>query len=138
MRPLRARKPRAPSPKRETLDLNQVGTCPSACRPAANSLLTAEADDRTPLDALDLSLHLLNFFAPALGLGLLVPTLAKAVWRQGLAGTPWRTLAWQCAAVSALLLVAGLVITGHDGRMSTWGAVVLGCALVPWWQMTRR
>ena len=35
------------------------------------------------------------------------------------------------------VLVAGLVITGHDGRMITWAGLVIACAIVPWLKTTR-
>jgi hypothetical protein len=30
------------------------------------------------------------------------------------------------------VLVAGVAITGHDGRMITYAGLVMACALVPW------
>jgi hypothetical protein len=35
------------------------------------------------------------------------------------------------------VLVAGLVITGHDGRMITWAGLVIACAIVPWLKSAR-
>jgi hypothetical protein len=35
------------------------------------------------------------------------------------------------------VLVAGLVITGHDGRMITYAGLVVACAAVPWFKSTR-
>jgi hypothetical protein len=34
--------------------------------------------------------------------------------------------------------VAGLLWTGHDGKMSTYGAMVFACALALWWAGWRR
>jgi hypothetical protein len=84
------------------------------------------------LDALGLFWHLANFVAPALGVGMLSAALCKAFWRRGLARTPWFTLAWQSSAAGLVVLVAGLVITGHDGRLATYAALVIVCAVVPW------
>ncbi len=83
-----------------------------------------------PLDAL---WHLLNLLAPALGLGLIAASLSKLLWRNALAAVPWRRLlAWACgAALSALLL--GLVLSGRDGRMATYAAMVLASAGALWW-----
>ena len=79
-----------------------------------------------PLDAL---WHVLNLLAPALGLGLIAAGLSKLLWRRALAAVPWRRLiAWACAA-ALLALVAGLVLSGHDGRMATYAAMVLACAV---------
>ena len=83
-----------------------------------------------PLDAL---WHVLNLLAPALGLGLIAAGLSKLLWRRALAAVPWRRLtAWACAA-ALLALVAGLVLSGHDGRMATYAAMVLASAVALWW-----
>lgn len=83
-----------------------------------------------PLDAL---WHLLNLLLPAVGLGLIAASLAKLLWRTALAKVSWRRLAgWACAA-AGLALLAGLVLTGRDGRMSTYAAMVLSSAGALWW-----
>lgn len=83
-----------------------------------------------PLDAL---WHLLNLLAPALALGLIGASLAKLLWRSALAGVPWRRLVGWGVAASLLALLAGLVISGRDGRMATYAAMVLANALALWW-----
>ncbi len=89
------------------------------------------------MDPLDLFWHIANFVLPAVGVGALTAALCKLFWRRGLARTSWFTLAWQASAAGLAVLVAGLVITGHDGRMITWVALVVACALVPWYRSTR-
>jgi hypothetical protein len=84
-----------------------------------------------PLDAL---WHLLNFAAPALGLGGLGAALAKLVWRRDLAAVRWRPLAGWTAAACLGVSIAGLVLGGRDGRMSTYGAMVAAAALTLWWR----
>ena len=84
-----------------------------------------------PLDAI---WHLFNLFVPAIGMGLIAPSLAKLVWRRALKSVPWRPLALWTTAACALVTVAGLVITGHDGRMSTYAGMVLATTLVLWWR----
>ena len=82
---------------------------------------------------LDVAWHLLNLIAPALGLGLLSSTATKLIWRRELAAVRWsRLAAWTCS-VSALTAIAGLVVTGHDGRMGTYACMVLACALALSW-----
>jgi len=83
-----------------------------------------------PLDGL---WHLLNFFAPAIGLALLAASLAKLSWRQQLAAVSWRRLFLWSAAAGALALAAGLVAFGRDGKMATYGALVMANALALWW-----
>jgi hypothetical protein len=86
--------------------------------------------DLGPIDALT---HLLNFFAPAAGIGMLAPALAKLLWRRDLKGVSWRRLsAWTTACCAAVLL-AGLFFFGHDGKIATYAAMVVGCALTMWW-----
>jgi len=77
--------------------------------------------------------HLLNFFAPALGVGVMAAFLAKLLWWRDLKGVaPWRMAAWAVLAGSTALLV-GLLWTGRDGKMLTYGAMVLASALALWW-----
>ena len=82
---------------------------------------------------IDLLWHLLNFFAPAAGMGLIAATLAKLLWRRALAGASWKRLIGGVTVACAAALVAGLVVFGHDGKMATYGAMVLVCALTLWW-----
>jgi hypothetical protein len=89
------------------------------------------------LDALALFWHLANFMLPAVGVGALTAALCKLFWRRALARTSWFTLAWQASAAGLAVLVAGLVITRHDGRMITYAGLVIACALVPWFKSAR-
>ena len=88
-----------------------------------------------PLDAF---WHLANLIAPGLGLGLIAAALAKLLWRRDLAGVPWRRLATWGAGASTAVLLAGLMISGRDGRMGTYGAMVMACAAALWWTGFRR
>jgi hypothetical protein len=83
-----------------------------------------------PIDAL---WHLLNLLWPAAGLGLIAASLAKLLWRRALARVAWRRLAGWASAAAGLALLAGLVLTGRDGRMATYAAMVLGSAAALWW-----
>ena len=83
-----------------------------------------------PTDAL---WHLLNLLAPGVGLGLFAAALAKGLWRRELAGVGYGRLARWGALSSTAALLGGLVITGRDGRMLTYAAMVLACALALWW-----
>ncbi len=84
----------------------------------------------SPLDAF---WHVLNFFAPALGVGLLAPALAKLLWRRELQGVGWLRLSAWATIGCAAALVGGLVIVGHDGKMATYAAMVMVSALALWW-----
>jgi hypothetical protein len=83
-----------------------------------------------PLDA---TWHLLNFFAPALGVALITSGLAKLLWRHELSGVTWRRLALWSAMGAALALLAGLLVFGRDGRMATYALLVAVVAVTLWW-----
>jgi hypothetical protein len=82
---------------------------------------------------LDIVFHLINGLLPALGMALLAPALAKLAWRRALARVPYRRLAGWVGAAATLAWLAGWLITGRDGRMATYAAVVLASALALWW-----
>jgi hypothetical protein len=83
-----------------------------------------------PFDAL---WHLLNFFTPAIGIGFVASTLAKLIWRSELQRIGWCRLCGVTIGFAAAVLVAGLVLLGHDGRMATYAAMVAAVALSLWW-----
>ena len=97
------------------------------------AVATPEREGPYPVGPLDVLWHLVNFFAPAFGVGLLTPLLAKLLWRRGLHGVGWLRLAVWATACSALVLVVGLVYFGSDGKMATYGAMVIACAASLWW-----
>jgi hypothetical protein len=84
----------------------------------------------TPLDA---TWHLLNFFAPALGVALIASALAKLLWRRELDAVAWQRLALWASGAAALALLAGLVVFGRDGRMATYALLVAAVAITLWW-----
>ncbi|MGC4078345.1 MAG: hypothetical protein QM702_15160 [Rubrivivax sp.] len=84
-----------------------------------------------PLDAF---WHLLNFVLPALAVASLAAGAAKLLWRRELKPVPWTRLARDAAIANLLVLVAGLVLTRHDGRILTYAAMVLACAIALWWR----
>jgi uncharacterized membrane protein YfcA len=83
-----------------------------------------------PLDA---TWHLLNFFAPALGVGLLAALATKLLWRRELGAVRWQRLAAFACAGGALASIGGLVVFGCDGRMGTYALLVLASAAALWW-----
>jgi hypothetical protein len=85
------------------------------------------------LGPIDAFWHVLNLFGPALGLGLITPTLAKLLWWRALAGVGWGRLAAWVFAACALVTLMGLVVFGHDGKMATYAAMVFACTAALWW-----
>jgi hypothetical protein len=82
---------------------------------------------------IDALIHILNFFMPALGLALLVPTLVRVFWFRKLRGVSWALMAKRVALGGSAVLLAGLVALGRDGAMLTYVALVLASALAVWW-----
>lgn len=73
--------------------------------------------------------HLINFIAPALWLGLAVAAwdwlASRRAARTRAAPRRWQRgllLDW---GLGIAVLLAGLAITGHDGRMATYGVLAL-------------
>jgi amino acid permease len=83
--------------------------------------------------------HLLNLLAPAALMALLLPALSRLF--PGFFGSKqsflrvWRAQAAINFFIGALVLAAGLVLLGHDGKMLTYVALVLAMAASQWWQM---
>ncbi len=77
--------------------------------------------------------HLLNFFAPAAGIACIASSLAKLLWLRELKGVSWLRLACWASGWAIVAAVAGLVLFGRDGKMATYGAMVLACATSLWW-----
>ncbi len=76
--------------------------------------------------------HLLNFIAPAVVVGLLVAALAPRLTRKARSNHSWLAQSAINSVACALVLLGGLVIFGHDGKMATYAAMVLACASSQW------
>lgn len=82
-------------------------------------------------------IHMVNFFGPAIGLGLLVPTLARLFWWRELKSVAWWTLVKRVTVVCAVVSLLGYVILGRDGAMWTYTALVLASGGTLWWMGLR-
>ncbi len=85
------------------------------------------------LEPLDAAWHLLNFFGPAIGVGLIAAALAKLCWRSELKKVGWLRLSANASAWATLVSIGGLVVFGHDGRITTYAAMVAAVAFSLWW-----
>jgi hypothetical protein len=85
------------------------------------------------MSALDALLHLMNFMLPAALLGGVAAGLAKLLWLKPLRRVAWMALAAWASAAALAAAVAGLAITGRDGTVLGYGAMVLACAAALGW-----
>ncbi len=76
--------------------------------------------------------HLLNFIAPAIAIGLLVAALAPTLMKKARPNHSWLTQSAINTVACALVLLGGLAVFGHDGKMETYAAMVLVCASSQW------
>jgi hypothetical protein len=86
------------------------------------------------MSAIDAAWHLAGLFTPALLTAALASLATKWLWRRELSGLAWWRLAAPVALSCALISLGGLLVLGQDGRMATYGTMVLGCALTLWWR----
>jgi hypothetical protein len=80
----------------------------------------------------DILLHLAGFLAPAAFLAVILPATCWLL----LGSTRQRTPLWVQAALvfagSAAVLAGGLWWFGRDGKMATYGAMVVAAATLQW------
>ena len=88
----------------------------------------------SPIGPLDAVWHLLNFFWPAAVVAALAAAGAKLAWRAELRSVNWSRLALWAFGAGAISLLAGLLVLGRDGRMATYGTLVVATALALWWR----
>lgn len=78
--------------------------------------------------------HLLNFAYPAVATAAIAAALAKLLWRRELATRRWLALTRDAAIAGLAALVTGFAITGHDGRIASYSAMVGLIAVTLWWR----
>lgn len=81
----------------------------------------------------DLLNHLFNFALPAIALGIMVPLFSHLIWRKSPAKRPLTSQMLITSLAGLAVLFAGLVIFSTDGKMATYGALVITTALCQWW-----
>lgn len=77
-----------------------------------------------------LILHVFNLVLPALAMAVLMPWAGR--WVMGRGGAPWPRRMAVHAVAGVLVLAGGLVLHGHDGKMSTYLVLVLVAATAEW------
>ncbi|MFD1712007.1 hypothetical protein FVQ98_05385 [Ottowia sp. GY511] len=89
------------------------------------------------MDFADLFWHLAGFAAPALVLGPALALISKIFWRKTPSALGLPAQAAINFGVCLAVLVFGLVLTGRDGRVVTYGAMVLAAAACQAWWLRR-
>jgi NADH:ubiquinone oxidoreductase subunit 4 (subunit M) len=84
------------------------------------------------MSLIGLFIHLCNFVLPALVVGCLLAALAPLLMKKVRPHHSWLAQAAINAAAGLLVLLAGLLLFGHDGKMATYAAMVLACASSQW------
>mgnify|MGYP003508582545 FL=1 len=81
---------------------------------------------------LDLFFHLLGFVLPALVVGGLLVLVARVFMPKPPSAPAWWLQVAINLVVGVMVLVAGLVFFGRDGKMATYAALVLAIASSQW------
>jgi hypothetical protein len=79
-------------------------------------------------------IHALNFMAPAWWMAFVSAFLSRFVLRRWLSASRWSLLKqtiWGGVLGTGVLL-GGLCLWGADGKMATYGALVVACATAQW------
>ncbi len=84
------------------------------------------------MDFLDISIHFLNFVAPALVLALLMPLTGRLMRRHQRGSPSWWVQVAINAIVGVITLALGFWLMGRDGKMTAYGALVLAMASSQW------
>lgn len=90
------------------------------------------------MDLWDLIWHLAGFVAPALAVAPMVVLLSCFIDRGRAFANGWRAQLAINFAVCLAVLMLGLALLGQDGRMLTYGALVLASATAACWRPVRR
>ena len=81
---------------------------------------------------LDIANHLFNFVAPAAAIALVLVLGGGLIGSRSPLALAWWLRLGIVFAVGVAVLAAGRVVWGRDGKMLTYGALVLACATGQW------
>ena len=84
------------------------------------------------MDWVDLFWHVAGFAAPALMLAPAMVLMGRFFGKKSAPALAWPAQAAINLIVCLGVLAAGLVLSGHDGRMATYAALVLASASTQW------
>lgn len=85
------------------------------------------------MSGVDFVWHVLNFLAPALVVAALTALAARWLEPSRRAERPWWQVAFAGAVAGWLVQAIGVVLSGSDGRMATYAAMLVAVAATQWW-----
>ena len=84
------------------------------------------------MDALQQLWHGVNLLLMPCALAAIHAAICKLLWRRQLSDVGWWRLAAWCALAALSADAAGLALTGRDGAMLTYGAIIVALMLTTW------
>ncbi|MSQ65179.1 MAG: hypothetical protein EXR37_02305 [Limnohabitans sp.] len=84
------------------------------------------------MDVMSLTVHLLNFIAPACAVASWMALVTPLVSRISPSWRAWRRQFLLNSVIGGCVLLIGLLWLGNDGKVLTYAAMVLACAATQW------
>jgi hypothetical protein len=84
------------------------------------------------MDVMSLTVHLLNFIAPACAVAAWLALVTPLVSNISPGWLAWRRQFLLGSVVGVVVLLIGLLWFGNDGKIITYAAMVLACATSQW------
>jgi len=84
------------------------------------------------MDALQQVRHSVNLLLLPCTLAAIHASICKLLWPRELVRVGWWRLTLWCALAALAMQLAGLLWTGRDGAMLTYGAMVVALAATTW------
>ena len=90
------------------------------------------------MGVIDFFWHVVNLLAVSALFGAIAAVGARVLWRASLSGVRLLRLVLLLQAAAAVVTLGGLVAFERDGRMATYGLMVLAVAVALGWVLHRR
>jgi hypothetical protein len=84
------------------------------------------------MDVMSLTVHLLNFIAPACAVAAWMALVTPLVTRTSPGWRAWRRQFVLNSVIGVCVLLIGLLWLGNDGKVITYAAMLFACAGTQW------
>lgn len=81
--------------------------------------------------------HLIGFLLPGVALGVMTSTGVWFLWRRAARSIGWVRLAAVSVSACLLATLGAWGLTGRDGTMAGYAAMIVACALAQAWLLRR-